>query len=271
MPVMPKSAAPSPPGTTTARIRHRLKQHADPASVAVLQSFFKTGPGEYGEGDIFIGVRLPAMRALCRACRGATIDVVQPLLRSPVHEERALALLLLVDAFTRADERGRRRIYDFYLANTRFINNWDLVDSSAGQIVGGWLRDRSRAPLDKLARSTSLWERRIAIIATQHFIRLGEFDDTFRIADLLLTDTHDLIHKAVGWMLREAGDRDAAAERRYLAERHTRMPRTMLRYAIEKFPEGERQDYLKGRVTVSSSAGRSMKSSSPVKSPRSKR
>jgi 3-methyladenine DNA glycosylase AlkD len=140
------------------------------------------------------------------------------------------------------------------------------VDASAAQIVGGWLLDRSRRPLDTLAGSGSLWERRIAIIATFHFIKLGDFDDTFRIADRLSTDPHDLIHKAVGWMLREVGNRDGAAERRYLAARYDRMPRTMLRYAIEKFPEQERQDYLKGRITVSRSAGRSAKSSSPRKS-----
>ena len=260
------SSAPSSSAITTAWIRKRLKEHADPASVAILQGFFKTGPGEYGEGDIFIGVRLPAMRAICRECRGATLDAVRPMLRSPVHEERALALLMLVDAFKRAGERERHQIYAFYLSNTQYINNWDLVDVSAAQIVGGWLLDRSRSPLDRLARSGSLWERRIAIIATFHFIKLGDFDDTFRIANRLLTDLHDLIHKAVGWMLREVGNRDGAAERRYLAARYDRMPRTMLRYASEKFPEQERQDYLKGRIIVSRSAGRSAKSSSPRKS-----
>lgn len=252
---------------TTAAVRRRLRQHADPASAAILQGFFKTGPGDYGDGDIFIGVRVPAMRAICRECSGAAIDVVEPMLRSPVHEERSVALMLLVDAFQGAGERERRGIYNFYLANTKCINNWDLVDASAAQIVGGWLLDRSRAPLDKLARSTSLWERRIAIIATFHFIKLGDFEETFRIADLLMTDSHDLIHKAVGWMLREVGKRDGAAERQYLAERDNRMPRTMLRYAIEKFPEQERQDYLKGRTIVRRSAGRSAKSSLPRKSP----
>ena len=191
-----------------------------------------------------MGVRVPATRAVCRECRGAGLDAIRPLLRSGVHEERLLALFLLVDAFTRADERGRRAIYDLYLSHTAFINNWDLVDASAAQIVGAWLYDRSRAPLRKLARSSSLWERRIAIIATFHFIRRGEFEDTFRIADILLRDPHDLIHKAVGWMLREVGNRDGAAERRFLDDRYTKLPRTMLRYAIEKFPEKERQRYL---------------------------
>jgi len=231
---------------TAAAIRRRLMAHADASSVPILQRFFKTGPGQYGEGDVFVGVKVPAMRAVCRECRGAGLDAIRTLLRSGVHEERSLALFLLVDAFTRADDAGRRAIYDLYLSHTAFVNNWDLVDSSAAQIVGGWLRDRSRAPLRRLAKSSSLWERRIAIIATFHFIRRGEFEDTFRIADILLDDPHDLIHKAVGWMLREVGNRDGAAERRFLEERYRRMPRTMLRYAIEKFPERERQRYLKG-------------------------
>ena len=233
---------------TPARLRALLHARADAASVPVLQGFFKTGPGQYGEGDVFIGVRAPAMRAICRDCRGADPDDLLPLLRSRVHEERLLALLLMVDAFAAADDAGRRRIYQLYLANTAFVNNWDLVDSSAGQIVGGWLHDRSRAPLRTLARSPSLWERRIAIIATSFFIRRDEFDDTFAIADLLLGDREDLIHKAVGWMLREVGKREPAAERKYLADRYQRMPRTMLRYAIEKFPEPERKRYLKGNV-----------------------
>jgi 3-methyladenine DNA glycosylase AlkD len=233
---------------TAAVIRRRLMAHADASSVPILQRFFKTAPGEYGERDVFIGVRVPAMRAVCRECRGASLDAIRTLLRSRVHEERSLALLLLVDAFTSADEAGRRAIYEFYLSHTVFINNWDLVDSSAAQIVGGWLGDRSRAPLHTLAKSRSLWERRIAIIATYFFIKRGEFDDTFHVAEMLLNDPHDLIHKAVGWMLREVGNRDGAAERRFLKDRYQRMPRTMLRYAIEKFPETERKRYLAGTV-----------------------
>jgi 3-methyladenine DNA glycosylase AlkD len=221
---------------------------ARPADVPVLQSFFKTGPGQYGEGDVFIGVRLPQLRTLCRDCRGISLGEATRLLRSRVHEERLLALLLLVDAFHRGTVEEQRAIYDAYLANTAFINNWDLVDSSAHRIVGPWLEDRSRAPLRRLARSSSLWERRIAIIATLHFIRRGAFEDTFLIADALIDDPHDLIHKAVGWMLREVGNRDGAALRRFLKDRYRRMPRTMLRYAIEKFPEKERLGYLKGTV-----------------------
>jgi 3-methyladenine DNA glycosylase AlkD len=228
------------------QIRARLCRLARPGSVRVLERFFKTGRDEYGEGDVFIGVGLPQLRMLCRECRGLALTEVARLLRSRVHEERLLALLLLVDAFRRGASVERGRIYKLYLAHTRFINNWDLVDSSAHDIVGAWLEDRNRAPLRRLARSPSVWERRIAIIATLHFIRAGEFDDTFVIADRLLGDRHDLIHKAVGWMLREVGNRDGAAERSFLRDRYARMPRTMLRYAIEKFPERERRQYLRG-------------------------
>jgi 3-methyladenine DNA glycosylase AlkD len=228
-------------------IRARLRALAEPGRVAVLQGFFKTGPGEYAEGDVFIGVRVPTLRALCRDCGPVALRDIRSLLRSRVHEERLLALLLLVDAFQRADEADQKRLYTFYLDHTAFINNWDLVDSSAPQIVGGFLQDRSRAPLRRLARSRSLWDRRIAIVATHHFIRQRDLDDTFRIAELLLDDEHDLIHKAVGWMLREAGKRDGAALRRFLDGRFSRMPRTMLRYAIERFPAAERLEYLRKR------------------------
>jgi 3-methyladenine DNA glycosylase AlkD len=233
---------------TAPAVSRKLRSQARPGSVAILQRFFKTGPGEYGEGDRFIGVTLPVIRAVARECRGTPIDELRKLLRSPVHEERTLALLMLVDAFKSGDEPARRRIYDLYLANTRFINNWDLVDCSSAQIVGGWLRGRSTAPLTRLAKSESLWERRIAMLATLDGIRRGEFDDAFRIADLLLHDDHDLIHNAVGWMLREVGKRDGAAERAFLADRYKTMPRTMLRYAIERFPEGERRKYLRGGI-----------------------
>jgi 3-methyladenine DNA glycosylase AlkD len=232
---------------TAHEMRRRLLAHADRASVPVLQRFFKTGPGQYGEGDVFIGVRVPAMRRVCRECRGATLAEIETLLCSRIHEERLLALLLLVDAFQQGDESARQAIYRFYLRHTAFINNWDLVDSSA-QIAGTWLQERSRAPLRRLARSRSLWDRRIAIVATLQFIRHGDLDETFRIADLLLADEEDLIHKATGWMLREAGQRDPAALRRFLKPRYQKMPRTMLRYSIEKFPESERKKYLAGSV-----------------------
>ena len=232
----------------SADLAARLRQRADQSRVPGLQRFFKTGPGEYAEGDVFIGVTVPDLRRVCRECRGATIPDVLVLLGSAVHEERLLALLLLVETFRRGTDETKRGIYRLYLANTKFINNWDLVDSSAPHIVGAWLFTRSRAPLRRLARSSSLWERRIAIIATQFFIRNGDLEETFRIADLLLLDHHDLIHKVVGWMLREAGNRSPKAERGYLETRYPRMPRTMLRYAIEKFPEAERRRYLAGAI-----------------------
>jgi len=229
-------------------IRARLRRRADADRVPVLQRFFKTGPGEYAEGDVFIGVAVPDLRAVCRECRDAGLPEILDLLASPVHEERLLALMMMVETFKRGTDREKRDIYRLYLASTKFVNNWDLVDSSAPQIVGAWLFTRSRAPLCRLARSASVWERRIAIVATHFFIRQGDVDETFEIADLLLTDDHDLIHKATGWMLREAGKRDAAAERRYLKGRYDRMPRTMLRYAIERFPEPERRRYLAGTI-----------------------
>jgi 3-methyladenine DNA glycosylase AlkD len=232
---------------TASDLRAELLARSDARRIPALQRFFKTAPGDYAHGDVFIGVTVPHVRALCRSSGNVDIREVRRLLRSPVHEERLLALLLLVDAFRRGSDGERREIYDLYLASTRFINNWDLVDVSAHQIVGAWLNGRrSRAPLERLARSGSVWERRIAVIATFHEIKRGRFADIFRIADVLLADNHDLIHKAVGWMLREVGKRDAAAERGFLKSRYRHMPRTMLRYAIEKFPGPERRRYLTG-------------------------
>lgn len=266
---------------TAAEIKRRLRTRADASRVAVLRRFFKTGPGQYGEGDEFIGVTVPTLREICRQCRGASLADIRLLLVSPIHEDRLLALLLLVDAFVRGNSTTRQGIYEFYRAHTARINNWDLVDSSAPAIVGGWLHDRSRTPLRALAKSPSLWERRIAIVATAYFIRRGECEDTLAIARLLLRDRHDLIHKAVGWMLREVGKKDGAAERQFLAAHASEMPRTMLRYAIENFPAAEREAYLgMGRDTKparqrlrrgSKSAGVSMKVSSPRKSSGAKR
>jgi 3-methyladenine DNA glycosylase AlkD len=230
------------------RIARLLRSRADAGRVPGTQRFFKTGPGEYGEGDVFIGVTVPDLRRTCRECSDASDEEIEQLLHSRVHEDRLLALLLMVQAFERAGEPGRKAIYERYLANTALINNWDLVDSSAAAIVGGWLAGRSRRVLGRLARSKSVWERRIAIVATHHFIRNGEVAETFRIADLLLHDDHDLIHKAAGWMLREAGKRQPAALREFLASRYRTMPRTMLRYAIERFPERERRMYLRGTI-----------------------
>jgi len=230
-------------------MRGRLHALASPAQVANLQRFFKTGPGEYGEGDVFIGVKMPQIRALVRELEAFDLESIAALLESEVHEERMLALLLLVRRFERCKDDGvRRRIFELYLARTARIDNWDLVDVTVAQIVGGYLLDRDRSVLYELARSESLWERRMAMIATFHFIRRGDFDDALSIAAILVGDEHDLIHKAVGWMLREIGQRDLAAEEAFLKPHYGRMPRTMLRYAIEKFEEPKRQAYLKGTI-----------------------
>lgn len=229
-------------------IQSKLRAFASEENARTALWFFKTGPGEYGEGDQFIGVRAPDLRRLAKELKDTPIADCLQLLQSPIHEDRSLALLILVHAFTKGDAIAKQKIYEAYLQHTDYINNWDLVDISAPHIVGAYLFDQSRKPLYKLAKSNSLWERRIAIIATQHFIRQKDFDDTLQIAKLLLYDKHDLIQKAVGWMLREIGNRDFAVEEAFLQQHYNTMPRTMLRYAIEKFPEPKRQAYLKGTI-----------------------
>lgn len=229
---------------TLAALRKELRAAANPEQARVAQSFFKTGPGQYGEGDRFLGIRVPVLRTLVRKYATLSIADIEKLLQSRWHEERLTALLLLVRRYERGDDATRDAIYALYFRRMACINNWDFVDSSAPHIVGAHLRDRDRAPLYTLARSPSVWERRIAILATQHYIRRGDFHDTLAIAALLLDDPHDLIHKATGWMLREIGNRDRAAEEQFLRKHAARMPRTMLRYAIEKFPEPLRRKYL---------------------------
>ena len=226
-------------------IQAAIRGAGNPEDARVLQWFFKTGPGEYGEGDRFAGVRMPALRRMVPGFAGADEKTVADLLESGVHEARMMALLILVRQFERGDVAGRGRIYRFYLEHTARINNWDLVDLSAPQIVGGYLADRSRRPLYRLVRSKSLWERRIAVLATFTFIRNRDFADALALAAALLRDREDLIHKAVGWMLREIGKRDVVVLETFLARHAATMPRTMLRYAIERFPEPQRQSYLK--------------------------
>ena len=225
-------------------IHRRLAEAATPERAAASRRFFKTGPGEYGEGDQFLGATVPELRRVSREFQDLPLRDARKLLTSQWHEERLLALLILVRQYERGGEDTRAAVYDVYLRSTRHINNWDLVDCSAAQIVGAHLAERNRMALRQLAKSSSVWERRIAIIATFHGIRRGEFDETLRIAEMLLTDKHDLIHKAVGWMLREVGSRDLAAEQRFLDQHASGMPRTMLRYAIEKFPEPLRKRYM---------------------------
>lgn len=229
---------------SAAELLTRLRTLGSPADAQFLQRYFRTGPGEYGEGDRFLGIRVPVLRTLTRACDDLPVDELDALLRSEWHEARLLALLAMVRRYERGDEPARRQLYARYLARTDRINNWDLVDLSAPNIVGAHLEARSRRPLHRLARSTSLWERRIAMLATARFIRAGEVDESLAIADVLLDDRHDLIHKAVGWMLREAWKRAPREVAGFVADRCAVMPRTMLRYAIEKQPAAQRQRWL---------------------------
>ncbi|NCS87533.1 MAG: DNA alkylation repair protein [Ignavibacteria bacterium CG2_30_36_16] len=229
-------------------LKTELRAAAEPSQAMVLQRFFKTGKGDYGEGDVFLGVKIPPIRALVKKYNGLIIDDAVKLLQSKIHEERMTALLLLVQKFKKANEDEKRKIYTLYIANTKKINNWDLVDLSAPNIVGEYLFGKSYDELIARAKSELLWNKRIAVIATFAFIKKGVFEPTFKIAELLINDKHDLIHKAIGWMLREIGKRDIEAEEEFLQIHYKQMPRTMLRYAIEKFPEEKRQNYLKGRI-----------------------
>lgn len=225
-----------------------ISKHSDPAQVAGLARFFKTGPGQYGEGDKFLGIKVPVTREVVKRCwREADFPALEECLLSEFHEVRLAALLALVEVFAHAkkDPALQRRCVDFYLAHTDRINNWDLVDLSCYPLLGVWLLDKDRTLLYELARhGKTLWEQRIGIVSTMTLVRHGQLDDTFAIAEILLHHPHDLIHKAVGWLLREAGKRDKAALVAWLAPRCASMPRTMLRYAIEKFPEAERKSYL---------------------------
>lgn len=226
-----------------------MLKHEDPSQVEGLSRFFKTGPGEYGEGDLFLGIKVPVTRSVVKDCwKGTSFEDLEECLASGYHEVRLAGLLTLVELFShsRKDPLVQERCIGFYLAHTERINNWDLVDLSCYQLLGSWLMDKDRSLLYDLARNgKSVWEQRIGIVSTMAFIRKGQLDDTFAIADILLDHPHDLIHKATGWLLREAGKRDGSALREFLATRYMNMPRTMLRYAIEKFPEQERQQYLK--------------------------
>ncbi|MGN0037499.1 MAG: DNA alkylation repair protein [Bacteroidaceae bacterium] len=229
---------------TAKQIQDELEACANPAKREVLVRFFKTGPGEYGEGDRFLGVMVPDTRRVAKRWREASDEVLADLLASPWHECRLCALLVWVEQFRNGTEADRRHIYRQYLAHTPSINNWDLVDLSAPSIVGAYLADKSRDDLYRLADEGGLWEQRIAVVATLTLIRQGCLDDTFALAERLMDHRHDLMHKAVGWMLREAGKRDTDRLLRFLDRYACSMPRTMLRYAIEKLPETQRKYYL---------------------------
>ena len=235
--------------TDDAALLRELEALGDPADAEFLQGYFKTGPGEYGEGDVFIGVRMPAIRKAIKPFRDLQLEQIERVLASPVHEHRMAALLICAEQAKRARRAGdgarHKLIYDFYLAHADRVNNWDLVDVTCRDVVGEYLLSRQDwRPLKKLARSKLLWERRIAMISTWSFIRAGEVAPTFELAELLVDDPHDLMHKATGWMLRDAGKRDPAALEEFLARHAKSMPRTALRYAIEKMPSERRRYWL---------------------------
>lgn len=229
---------------TSQAVDDQLKSLGTPEKAKASAWFFKTGKGQYGYGDVFYGVTVPEQRKVAKEFAGLSLAEIEKLLKHTVHECRLTGLLILVKQFQKADESQRQQIAQFYLDHLSCVNNWDLVDSSASSILGVYLIDKDRSVLYQLAKSADLWRRRVAIIATAAFINCGQFDDTLRIAELLLPDTHDLIHKAVGWMLREVGKKDRVVEEKFLAQHAATMPRTMLRYAIEKFPDHERKLYL---------------------------
>ena len=232
-------------------LQKELEENADEKQAAVLRRFFKTGKGEYGEGDRFLGIKVPAQREICKKYAGLGLPDLRKLLNSKIHEERFCALAILGIKYKKAGEADKKNIFDFYLQNAERINNWDLVDLSAPNIAGDYLSDKDRKILYEFAKSDNLWKKRIAILSTFAFIKGKDFDDALRIAEMLLPDEHDLIHKAVGWMLREIGKRDMAAEEKFLRKHYKKMPRTMLRYAIEKFAKDKKDFYMGRNVRLS--------------------
>ncbi len=228
------------------RIKSQLRCCRSREKSACLRRFFKTAPGQYGYGDVFLGVTAPQLRRIAAAHSRLSQGAVRRLLRSPIHEERLLALFILIRQFVAADETGKRKIFRLYVTNTSCVNSWDLVDISAPAIAGAYLAGKDKRLLYRFARSGLLWERRMAIVATLYFIRQNSFGDTLRLARILLVDEHDLIHKAVGWMLREVGKRSPKDLKMFLRQHYRIMPRTMLRYAIERMPQAVRRAYLLG-------------------------
>ena len=225
-------------------IQKDLKKLANPEKAKILQGFFKTGKGQYGEDDIFLGIVVPEQRKVAKKYSNLNLGEIKKLLSSKIHEHRLVSLFILANQYQKADKQTKKKIFNFYLKNAKNINNWDLVDVSAPNIVGDYLLNKDKSILYKLAKSKNIWEKRIAIMATFSFIRNNGFDATLKISEILLEDEHDLIHKAVGWMLRELGKRNQAIEEKFLKKYYKKMPRTMLRYAIERFSENKRKSYL---------------------------
>ncbi len=225
-------------------LKQDLEKLANKDKSKLLQRFFKTGKGEYGYGDIFLGITVPNQRKIAKKYFNLNLNQIEELLKSKIHEHRLTALLILVDKFKKGEESIKKEIVNFYLKNINYINNWDLVDLSSHKIIGEYLIDKDKSILYKLARSDNLWEKRISIISTASFIRENKFEDTLKISKILLHDKHDLIHKAVGWMLREVGKRNQNIEEVFLKKYYKKMPRTMLRYSIEKFDKNKRRFYL---------------------------
>ena len=233
---------------TLKELQSEIKANVNPAKAKFLQGFFKTGKGEYAEGDIFLGITVPTSRSLAKKYSQISTADAFELLKSKYHEERLIAIFIFTRHFEKGDEKLKTKIVNEYLKNTKLINNWDLVDSSAYKILGKYLLDKPKDILFKLAKSNLLWDRRISIISTYAFIKAGETATTFQLALQLIDNKEDLMHKGVGWMLREAGKPDPVGLDIFLAEHHKKMPRTMLRYAIEKFPESKRKAFLSGEI-----------------------
>ncbi|MCH7722016.1 MAG: DNA alkylation repair protein [Bacteroidetes bacterium] len=229
-------------------LRKVIRDSANEKHAKTMQWFFKTGKGEYGEGDKFVGIKVPVQRQIAKKFLDLENEDLKILLKSKIHEEKLIALLILVDNYQKANDKGKEKVYKFYLRNSNKINNWDLVDLSAPKIMGEHLLKNDKQILFKFARSKNLWKRRIAVISTYTFIKNKQFKTTLQISDILLNDDHDLIQKAVGWMLREVGKQDLKTLENFLKPRYNKMPRTMLRYSIEKFPGKKRKKYLKGTI-----------------------
>jgi len=229
-------------------LKEELLNLKNPVKAKVLQGFFKTGKDEYGEGDVFLGIVVPIQRKIAKKYYFLSLKDLQKLIDSKIHEERLTCLFILIERYKKTSEKEKEEIYNFYIKNAKKINNWDLVDLSAPSIIGEYIKEKDRNILYKLVKSENLWERRIAMLSCFSFIRKNDFKDAFAIASELISDKQDLIHKAVGWMLREIGKRDLKAEENFLREYYQKMPRTMLRYSIEKFPHDKRKKYLEGKI-----------------------